>query len=830
MSCMDVKNFFEKNKGLCILIFIFALIKLIILPKLNFLYWDEAVYLSIGKYIYSAGSSGFFEIIRPLGLPLVLGWFWLLKLDYILFSKIFMIIISLGYILTAYFLSAKLFNKKIGILTVTLLIVTPVFFGFSSLILTGVPAAMFILLAIYFFMQKNNLFLSGLFTALAFLFRFPAGLVLVVVCAGLILQYIQEKKKQILQLAKRNAIYVGSFVLFTLPYIIFNYIKYHNVTSELNHALFRPWIMGIWHQGNPAGWVGSGLSSVLYYPIQLFLQNIFFIFVIVAIVFWIKNKNYRNYRFNTILIALVLFLVYFSYISNKQIRFSILFLPFLAMLSAYGVLELYKLAKKRFRKDTVKTIIIILCFAQFLAVTNIFIGNSIGHVLTRPRPMAYPALTEFFESNSIMGDVMATEPIASAYIDNRFIPNFYSYDTLIGDFSSNRSAMYLIHYPEGIWCPEYNFQCFTDRKRVTQYFMQEYNLVFFDNETELYVFSKNFSLPPLNMEQLQKTRADLVTNPNAVDSVVVFRIENAGSLFREDKKGNIWQRDKFEKLNSIFEDTKVTWSIIPADIEGLNEKSRHYLREYVANHSINIAQKGYEHKDNGFGSEFRGLPHSKQMDKIIQGRIVLENEFGKEITLFIPPFNSADENTLRILDALDYAVYSSTPGDQLFVTDRNINRYDQLIPFTDWQKGGNLDFDTLKAQFDSFNKFKDYIIITIEYYMLSDENFETIERFLGYVQSKNIIVMDLKGLDRWYRFRESVDFSIDNQVVNIYPPESEFDDYLTLGFYVPSNFTISSTLETVKIISFNEAEINVCLNSKCYKLEPNILRKIEITE
>ena len=63
---------------------VFSVVRLIhILTKFHFILWDEAVYIGIGKFMFSYGSAGLFEIIRPLGLPLILGSLWSVGLKHI---------------------------------------------------------------------------------------------------------------------------------------------------------------------------------------------------------------------------------------------------------------------------------------------------------------------------------------------------------------------------------------------------------------------------------------------------------------------------------------------------------------------------------------------------------------------------------------------------------------------------------------------------------------------------------------------------------------------------------------------------------------------------
>ncbi|MEK6876668.1 MAG: hypothetical protein AABX63_04600, partial [Nanoarchaeota archaeon] len=66
----------KNHKAFLFLFFIFLIVKLVSLFAAADIWWDSAVYLGMGKYIYSSGDSGLWEASRPLVWPLILGFFW----------------------------------------------------------------------------------------------------------------------------------------------------------------------------------------------------------------------------------------------------------------------------------------------------------------------------------------------------------------------------------------------------------------------------------------------------------------------------------------------------------------------------------------------------------------------------------------------------------------------------------------------------------------------------------------------------------------------------------------------------------------------------------
>jgi peptidoglycan/xylan/chitin deacetylase (PgdA/CDA1 family) len=94
-----------------------------------------------------------------------------------------------------------------------------------------------------------------------------------------------------------------------------------------------------------------------------------------------------------------------------------------------------------------------------------------------------------------------------------------------------------------------------------------------------------------------------------------------------------------------------------------------YLRPLVSSGAFELAQHGYEHCDNSklYGitvpTEFRGMPYYEQERLIADGRSLMQNAFGVAPTTFVPPFNTGDENTLKVLNELGFTVYCSYPGE-----------------------------------------------------------------------------------------------------------------------------------------------------------------------
>ena len=222
----------KENYLLLSLFAIFILLKIITATKVHQIIWDEAVYIGMGKFLFSFGKAGLWESIRPLGLPILLGAIWKLKLNTILFAEILAVLFSLGNILLVYLITKETFNKTTAVIAAFILSITPLFFLYSSYILTGIASTFFALLAIYIYISKENLPLVGFFTALTFLFRFPQGLLLVAILFSIFInemitrQSIKNTLKKLKVSVKKNYYpFILSFCLTILPFLIFNYFS-----------------------------------------------------------------------------------------------------------------------------------------------------------------------------------------------------------------------------------------------------------------------------------------------------------------------------------------------------------------------------------------------------------------------------------------------------------------------------------------------------------------------------------------------------------------------------------------------------------------------------
>jgi hypothetical protein len=85
------------------------------------------------------------------------------------------------------------------------------------------------------------------------------------------------------------------------------------------------------------------------------------------------------------------------------------------------------------------------------------------------------------------------------------------------------------------------------------------------------------------------------------------------------------------------------------------------------------AQHGYSHQTlqsqpGGWHTSYAGLDYDSQLYKIRTGKVFLDGILHTKINTFIPPFNSYDTNTLRVLEKLDFQCISANLSGETATT------------------------------------------------------------------------------------------------------------------------------------------------------------------
>ena len=332
MPYKKIKTYlFDKNYLLFGIILFGLIFKLLTFLNIPDLWWDSASYAGYGNFFWSFGKVGFFDVVRPPLLPLLMGFFWKIGLDSLIIGTLIQIIASTISIYLVYEISQRLFNKKgVSLIAAFLLAIDPIIFNNSQHQLTEPLAMCLALFAVLYYIKAHDskdfstryLIISGVFIALSFLTRFTF---FVIFFALLFLLISTEKIKKANEKIKKTFLFTISAIMIIIPYLIYNLFMFQNI--------FHPW--------QQVAYEMSLAGQVMDYPLTYYLTGIpevsmIMIMAVVGLVLLLKDwKDEKNK------IILLLFILGFAYhmtlVEVKVLRYAILFLPFLIIITAYGI-------------------------------------------------------------------------------------------------------------------------------------------------------------------------------------------------------------------------------------------------------------------------------------------------------------------------------------------------------------------------------------------------------------------------------------------------------------------------------------------------------------
>jgi 4-amino-4-deoxy-L-arabinose transferase-like glycosyltransferase len=392
----------NKAKLVYAIIAMFVLVKVFIALQAHPAGWDESVYTGMGKHIYSSGTNGLWEDIRPVGLPVLLGAIWKLGLPFGFFAELLMTAFAAGSLLLVYRIATKLFNNTTGLLSVLLFVSSGIFFRQSSLFLTEIPSTFFALAMIYYLLQRK-LAAASTFAAIAAIFKFPH----VMLSAILLLFFIVEFRKTAdLKKTIKSAFKMLPYAAIMLIFLFRNYLSYNNGLL----GAVEPFLLAASHQSNPLENV-LGLNGFLFYFIVLLKENIFFSLLPLGI--WFSFKERKNVYLGGYL------LLYFSYltvIANKQERFVLIFLPIAAIFAAYGVYRLLLWDKGTTKIGLVMTVLLV---GAGIFTSYGIITQDISYIKERQN-------AELPDYSQIGKTALSSNPRIAYYKDNKIIPFYFS--------------------------------------------------------------------------------------------------------------------------------------------------------------------------------------------------------------------------------------------------------------------------------------------------------------------------------------------------------------------------------------------------------------------
>ena len=370
------------------------------------LWWDEAIYLGMAKWVFSGGALGYWEYFRPPLFAFVLGFGWWAGLPILVWGKIVALLSSFAVMALTFFIGERV-KKGVGLIALALLVPLPTFFFFGTKLLTGVFATAFALWGVWFFMNKRYFF-SGVVVGLAVLSRFTHGVFIIGLGIAFIVAWITQKKwstwkKAVIDMAKLG---VG-FLVPLIPYLIINLVRHDNAFAPFIEAsrVFTQYNNWVYDYGN---W---------YYLQQTLMQNILFVFVLVGLWFFVVKKWFKKSEYNALLFPMLFIVIYFLQVAHKEIRFFVPAFPFFALLTGIGIVFLIEQSKRlvKYKQAIILGVVIIsLC-------TGFFVGATVEPEaeFSGPKKDFY----EFFKSGTVDDPkVIGTTPLFMSYTDKPYQP------------------------------------------------------------------------------------------------------------------------------------------------------------------------------------------------------------------------------------------------------------------------------------------------------------------------------------------------------------------------------------------------------------------------
>ncbi len=796
---------FINKKAIHVLLLTFFFVQFLFLITYSFPFWDEAVYISMAKYIYTGGNSGLFEILRPIFLPLSIGIIWLISPTNLLFlSKLFMLVTATLGLFVLFKLSKEVTDNKTALLACIFLIITPLFFLNSFKILTDTLSSSLALLSLYLF-TKRKYSLSGLFSGLAFLTRFTSILFIFVSGFVFFVDFFvnkeKSKKKEIFFSALR---FFSLFLIIILPFFISNYFLYKSETSTSFDAIFRPLIYA---SNTIKDYVWLYQGNIFYYLFNVFKENPLFLFSIIGIIVFLIGKSFKKNKI--IFLAMFSFLMYFSLLPHKELRYALSFLPLLALFSAIGVTFSLKFLKIFNKKIKFFLIILLLLFliSPFLKIVSL-IKNPL---LTEPDEIKDIYL--FLQRKPIEGAILTTDPVLGIYVDNKLIPAYYSLD-VFESLLKKEDYKAVFYLPSSFPCQETDSKCKNQKIRIVQYLLINHKLVMdkelFGNKYYLFTDLSYF-------DELPKT--DLFIDYGLSNQVVLSKkpqdrlpismlLEDFPSL--NDDRTDIWNKESYYLVKSFImsNDIPADFVVVPSHLLNLSYSELNYLK----NSRNNIVQNGYSH------TEELLLPYNQQFSLIKKGKEIINHMTNKEVSVFIPPNYLSGKNTTDILSLLNYSVYISSIGD---TEESKIKRYDQTFTLIkNWKENTLKTREEVEIEIKNIRQHSDSLVFSVYYYMYKPETIDELDYF--YNLTKNDYYLSVYELYEWEKFISQVNLSFKNNIITLSGPKSNFSKEVTLLFYSSGNYSLISDYNEFYIKNINSNPLVICLGEEqCYNLNSN---------
>lgn len=460
-ACGILENTTSASKYILAACFgLFILIQTYFIMQGRPIWWDEAVYQSMGLFMSSFGQFGFWETLRPPALPVALSLIQWTGAPLVVGRLLATGVAVCGSILI-YILLKKRVPVWVAIAAAAAFLFHPLTIVYSQLILTGIMASVLILLGLHLYLKKQYV-VCGLVLTIAFFTRFPAALALIGFGIPLLISLFRTRKPQ----ALRN------LILFCLPFTILfgswaivNIFLYSQETAIWWHAALRPLLFGF----------DVAVETMQQIDYAYYLK--YLLYVTPALVFLPFIKKDRATEFLPAILSAALFFVFFSTISNQQYRFATLFLPLLIVLVALGISSL------RAQKPVyIAALILFVGLVPFHAVDAIAEQQA---TIRAEQPLAEHM--QYFQDNPVEGTVLTSDPRFTTGIRNDVDTVYFELYPLFHQYLDKRPSA-VLYVPENFPCTQSQCNVYMEHveDRLQQDYVLDYSTTFWGQEYRFY--------------------------------------------------------------------------------------------------------------------------------------------------------------------------------------------------------------------------------------------------------------------------------------------------------------------------------------------------------
>ena len=461
---MNVPAHIKKHSLLYIVLMLAALARLVYLFDYHEIWWDSGVYIGMAKYLWSGGTAGLWEHIRPVLWPLIIGSAWWLKQDMIIFARALEFLMTIISIVLVYALGRKWFSQRAAVLASILWSFSSIVFYFGFHEYTELPAVALVLGALLAFTNKQ-LFFAGFLACLAFLMKFPAGIFLIVLALVLVMQ---RRSKQLIPLG------IG-FGLPTAAFLMFNHAStgsalgplfdaQHTIANVLGCNVFHA---NPWHQ----------------YFSWIVFDNALNVFALLGLGAIMRRWNAR---FLIPVLALVIPAAYFMQMHCREYRYLILFLPFVVLFTGNGLsLVIHWLETFNMLRTRAWICVLLAVLGVSVATGVLFYHNT----ELRTPDLAAERYFHWVEDKKIDGEIWSTNPIVSRYTDaivHKIYYPVYNKDRAMdfNEYLQNNTerigAVMLDNCGGGIICPPDDDVCREQLGRTRAFLNENFKQVSFE--------------------------------------------------------------------------------------------------------------------------------------------------------------------------------------------------------------------------------------------------------------------------------------------------------------------------------------------------------------